>query len=191
MFAQTFRNTLIASTLLVSASLLAGPAAFAAETGELNVGGNIATVSAITFTQPAAASEVTLQSATSFAMGSVHIQNNDPQGWTLEVSSANNGQLQNQSATPASAVYVEYTTLTITEQSAFGVAPASLAPTSAPQVLVNADYTQAVAAAPVTGTVTAMIESTGTSGGTSSIPLASLPAGNYTDTLTFTLASKL
>jgi hypothetical protein len=190
MFAKTFRNTLIASSLLVGASLLAGPAALA-QTASGEVGGNIAPISTLTFTLPTAAASTTLTTG-SFAMGSLNVRNNDPQGWTVVVTSTNAGELQNQDATTPANVYITYSDLTVADSlAAFGATPSLADPTLASQTLVDAPHTEAVATAVVNSAVSATIAATGTvDGGTTSVALAGLPTGTYTDTLSFTLTSK-
>jgi hypothetical protein len=191
MFAKTFRNTLIASSLLVGASLLAGPAALA-QTASGEVGGNIAPISTLTFTLPTAAASTTLTTG-SFAMGSLNVRNNDPQGWTVVVTSTNAGELQNQDATTPANVYITYSDLTVADSlAAFDATPLLADPALVSQPLVDAPHTAAVAAAVVNSAVSATIEVVGTvDGGGTPVALAGLPAGTYTDTLTFTLTSKL
>jgi hypothetical protein len=191
MFAKTFRNSLVASSLLVGASLISGPAAVAQVTDGGQVGGNIAPISTLSFTDPTAAVSTPLTTG-SFPMGGLNIQNNDPQGWTVTVTSTNAGELQNQDATTPTDVYVTYSDLTVADAlAAFGATPSLADPALANETLVDAPYTEAVAAAVVTSAVSATIATTGTvDDGTTSVAFASLPTGTYTDTLTFTLTSK-
>jgi hypothetical protein len=190
MFAKTFRNTLVSSSLLVGASLLAGPAA-QAQIANGEVGGSIAPISTLTFTLPAAAA-LTPLTAGSFAMGSLNVRNNDPQGWIVVVTSTNAGELQNQAATTPANVYITYSDLTVADSlAAFDATPLLADPALVSQTLVDAPHTEAVATAVVNSAVSATIAATGTvDGGTTSVALAGLPTGTYTDTLTFTLTSK-
>ncbi|MGI8935141.1 MAG: hypothetical protein ACR2FS_13815, partial [Phormidesmis sp.] len=94
MFAKTFRNTLVASSLLIGASLLVGPAALAAGDSGV-VTGTVAAVNAITFT-PATGTAITGGAAVpAYPMGTLDVQDNAAAGWLLEVSSANGGELVN------------------------------------------------------------------------------------------------
>ena len=109
MLSTSFRNTLIASTLLVGASILTGTAALAADPAPVvtdpgTVEGTIAGVSEMTFDAPVSAA----LAAGTFQMGTLDIHNNDPQGWTLDVASGNGGRLVHETN---SAAFVTYTQL--------------------------------------------------------------------------------
>ncbi|MGG6241889.1 hypothetical protein ACQ4N7_24980 [Nodosilinea sp. AN01ver1] len=174
MFAKTFRNTLVASSLLVGASLIAGPAVLAATDND-TVTATVAEVNTINFV--AATTAFTGGAAApTFAMGNLDVQNNAALGWTLDVSSGNGGKLVN-TVTPAHAItYTQLTTANIGASVATPVTPTVATPSGQ----LHTSAFDATVAAGVTGVaVTANIAAN-----------QFVPVGSYTDTLTFTLTSK-
>jgi hypothetical protein len=184
MFAKTFRNTLIASSLLVSASLLAGPAAMAEDPEPVGgpVSGVIAAISTISFDPPESAAALTRgDSNVSFPMGTLDITNNNPDGWKLDVASATGGVLR---FTHNEVDYeIPYQNLTVGAIpggtiAAFTPTAGATATTTIP--LVDAtrhdDVATGVTGVPVSATLANVV--------------TTLPAGTYTDTITFTLTSK-
>lgn len=179
MFAKTFHNTLIASSVLVGTSLIAGPAALAApfvDSGANNtVTATVAEVNEVEFV--GATTTFTNGAAeTAFAMGTLDVQNNAALGWTLEVSSANGGKLVN-TVTPADVI--AYTQITTANIGASTAAAKDLAVAGTDYQLHTSAFDAAVAAE-VTGVVV-----------TANIAAGQfVPVGSYTDVLTFTLTSK-
>ncbi len=176
MFAKTFRNTLLASSLLIGASLLAGPAALAAsDSGEVT--GTVAAVNAITFA-PATGTVITGGAAeTAYPMGTLDVQDNTANGWLLEVSSLNGGELVN---TVTSADVIAYTQLTT---GAIGTAstatPVTFVAAATDYSLNSSAFNAAVATGVTLVPVTANIAAN-----------QFVPVGTYADTLTFTLTSQ-
>ncbi|MFH7243460.1 MAG: hypothetical protein ACHWZW_11475 [Spirulina sp.] len=167
------RNTLIASTLLVSASLLVGPAAFAQVSDNGEVSGEVQEVNTITFA-PATLTEITSGAAVaSYPMGNLTIQNNAAAGWDLEVQSLNGGKLVN------GAQSITYTDLTVAAIAGATITPVDLATAATDELLATAPYSTEVAGE-ITRAVTATMAAD-----------QFVPVGVYTDTLTFTLTSKL
>lgn len=189
MLSTSFRNTLIASTLLVGASILVSPAAFAQDSGQ--VGGTIETVNELTFTAPVDLS-ADLTSGT-LGMGSLTIRNNDPDGWTLQVRSANAGKLHRSTGSGitdiAATTYIPYTALTATGAPS-GATTTSLATiTGTDANFVVAPYSVAFADSDGDAITISATLSNGTFGGDSAVARAGMPAGEYKDTLYFTLTS--
>lgn len=170
MFAKTFRNSLIASTLLVGASILASPAAFAQV-----VSGTVATANTVTFDGDEGTAIVPGVARPAYPLGTLDIQNNDPDGWTLTVSSANGGKLTN-----ATTHDIVYTAITLADIP--GVTETSATPTlstTAASQLSTAAFSESVANGVTSIAVTASISDTE----------SSVPPETYSDTLTFTLTS--
>jgi hypothetical protein len=171
MFAKTFRNTLVASSLLIGASLLAGPAALAAPSiaGD-TVTATVAEVNVATFV--GATTAFTNGAAVpAFVMGTLNVQNNAAAGWTLGVASTNGGTLN---GATFNITYTDLTTGTIGGSSATAVDP------STGGTLHDSAFDTVVAEGVTGVAVTANIGSG-----------QFVPVGSYTDTLTFTLTSKL
>lgn len=172
MFAQTFRNTLVASSLLIGASLLAGPAAQAQVSGGV-VSGDVSALSTILFT-PTTGTTITGGAAVAaYPMGSLAITNNDPDGWTLDVASTNGGELQ------FGANSITYTALTTAAIAGATVTPVNLAAAGVDEEVITANYDIDVADGVTAVAVTAAVAAG-----------QYVPAGTYSDTLTFTLTSK-
>lgn len=175
MFAKTFRNTLVASSLLIGASLLAGPAALAA-TSNGQVTGTVAAVNAITFT-PATGTAITGGAAVpAYSIGTLDVQDNATAGWILAVSSANGGELVN-TVTPTDVI--AYTQLTTGAIGASTATPVDFAAAATDYELHNSAFDAAVAEGVTGVTVTAAIAAD-----------QFVPVGTYADTLTFTLTSQ-
>lgn len=174
MFAKIFRNSLVASSLLVGASLIAGPAALA---GPNDVSGTIAEISTVAFDGTEGTAIITGTAATSYPIGSLTVRDNRSAGWGLTVSSANGGKLVHTNATDS----ITYTALTTPIIGSSTATPVNLVAPNAALRLHNSDFNSTVAApAGVTVNVTANL-------GT---PSEALPAGTYSDTLTFTMVTK-
>lgn len=179
------RNTLIASTLLVGASLLVGPAAMAAndpvsvDDGD-TVSATVELINVVTFTPEPAPTTLKPEEAlsnVSLSLGSVTLRNNSAGGWELKVASANNGTLN--SAVGGTTYELPYGAITLA--AATGVTPSTpVAATTAGAVLATGVFSTAVAGGTDPIAVTATITSAATT----------VPAGSYTDTLTFTLTAK-
>lgn len=168
MFAKTFRNALVASSLLIGASLLAGPAAMAQE-----VSGTVAPISSATFTGTTGTAIVAGTAVSAYPMGSLAIQNNAPAGWTLTVASANGGKLN------FGANSITYTALTTAAIAGATITPATMTVAATAATVIDAAYNADVADGVTGVAVTAAIAAN-----------QIVPAGTYSDTLTFTLASK-
>ena len=176
MFAKIFRNSLLASSLLIGASLLVGPAAMAEDdslsvNSDDDVTGVVHLINEITFTPADPTAIVADAGATGFVMGELSLRNNHVNGWTLSVESTNQGKLQNGSYA------IEYTA--VTAAAVEGETTNSSVDPATGGNLIVADYTAAVAAGVDEVQVTANIASG-----------QHVPAGEYTDTLTFTLESE-
>jgi hypothetical protein len=93
MLTKMFRNTLVASSLLVGASLMVGQIAQAG-TDSGDVTGEITTNNLVTYTAPAAAASLDpVAGNTDMDFGSVNVRDNSNAGWILTVQSANNSTL--------------------------------------------------------------------------------------------------
>lgn len=174
MFAKTFRNTLVASSLLIGASLLAGPAALAAtDNGEVT--GTVAAVNTITF-NPTTGTAITGGAAVpAYPMGTLDLQDNAAAGWTLNVQSLNGGQLRKVGSPTDLITYTQLKTGNIGSSTSASV---DLATAATNEQLHNSLYDPAVAAG-VTGVAV-----------TADIAVGQfVPVGTYADTLTFTLTS--
>ncbi|WP_156119720.1 hypothetical protein [Leptolyngbya sp. KIOST-1] len=176
MVVKTFRNTLIASSVLFGASLIAGSAAMAAPaTDDGTVTATVAEINAISF-EGATTAFVSGSAVPAFAMGTLDVRNNASAGWTLGMSSANGGRLIN-TATPAHVItYTALTTGDIGASTATAVTPTVATPSGQ---LHNSAFDAAVSAGVTGVNVTASIAAG-----------QFVPVGSYTDTLTFTLTSK-
>ena len=180
MLSTSFRNTLIASTLLVGASILVSPAAFAGSVSDDDsVSGTIQPINEVVFTGRQTVSNLTPGQASTpaFLMGSVHVHNNHGSGWTLSAASANAGKLQYTHAATSNTYSISYTNLAVATAPGQTSNTPFASPTATAAQVVGADYS-AGAAAGVDLDVTATIGDVGHP-----------PAGTYTDTITFTLTS--
>lgn len=174
MFAKTFRNTLFTSTLLVGASLMVGGIAKADTTSGGEVGGTVAAESAVVFTTNGTAGTINAAAGqTNFLLGTLKIQNNDPDGWTLAVKSASGGLLAD-SVSGEDLAYTAVTVATVPGQTT----NTSVTPTTTDTQIVVAGYHDDVAA-DVGVTVNITCDITG----------EEVPAGTYKDTLTFTISN--
>lgn len=176
MFAKTFRNSLLASSLLIGASLLIAPVAMAAEddlsvNDDGDVTGVVHLINEITFAPAEPTPIVADTGATGFVMGELSLRNNHANGWTLSVESANEGKLINGDHV------IEYTNLIA--DSVEGETTNNFVNPATGGSLIVADYTAAVAA----GVDEVQVKADIASG-------QHVPAGEYTDTLTFTLESE-
>ncbi|MBW4483710.1 MAG: hypothetical protein KME14_14305 [Tildeniella torsiva UHER 1998/13D] len=169
MFAQTFRNTLVASSLLIGASLLAGPAALAQSSD--GVSGDVQAVNTVTFTGAENTSITGGTGQSAYTIGTLAIQSNDPDGWELDVKSANGGELVNGSY---DITYNDLTTAAITGAT-INLVDVDTADTD--EEVIDAIYDIDVANA-VSVSVTANLVG------------EYVPAGTYSDTLTFTITGK-
>lgn len=174
MLSTSFRNTLIASTLLVGASILVSPAAFAGNSGQ--VSGTIAEINVVNFTAPSNATVTVGQGFTdNFSLGSVTIQNNDPDGWNLSVASANSGNLK----LGITSHVIPYSAINLGDVPGVTETTTPVSPADAnPALLSTAPFSTTVAS----GTTAINL--------TATLTVPNVPAGQYTDTLTFTLTSK-
>jgi len=174
MLTKTFRNTLVASSLLMGSSLLVSLPALAQVSDGDTVGGTVQAVNTIDFVPTATTQAITGGAAvTDFSMGTLSIQNNDPDGWTLNVQSANAGKLM------FNTNQIAYTGLEIGAIAGATPAAVTLSTANTDEEILNAVYDVDVADGVTGVTVTADIASG-----------QFVPAGLYTDTLTFTLTSK-
>ncbi|WP_017302084.1 hypothetical protein [Nodosilinea nodulosa] len=175
MFAKAFRNTLIASSLLIGASLLAGPAALAATDNGV-VSGDVQAVNTITFT-PTTGTAITGGAAEpAYPIGTLDVQDNAANGWTLDVQSLNGGQLVN-TVTPTDVI--AYDTLTTANIGASTATPVNFVAPATDYTLHDSAFDATVAAGVTNVSVTANIAAG-----------QFVPVGTYADTLTFTLTSK-
>lgn len=171
------RNTLIASTLLIGASILIIPNAMAADdpdpaSGDGQVSSTVELINRVTFA-PATTTTVkpvTELTNTSFPLGTVTIRNNDPAGWNLNVASANDGLLEFGTHT------LSYSTITLAPTDNITETPVN--PTTG-GLLATGDFSARVAGGTEAINVSALL----------TVP-TTVAAGQYTDTLTFTLTSK-
>ena len=94
MFAKTFRNSLLASSLLIGASLLVGPAAMAdgPHTDSDDITANVPVYREVGFSPSAQLSLDSDAAVSAHEVGTLYIRDNDPSGWSLQVSSANGGK---------------------------------------------------------------------------------------------------
>ena len=180
MFAKTFRNSLLASSLLIGTSLLVGPAAMADESGPTNVSsgsssGEIEVISTIEFTPNANGEINRAVSSPNYDLGTLAVTNNNYHGWILEVASANGGQL----VIEGGGHEIEYTAVTTGGIGASEATARTLANANTEYQLHDFGFDSEVANG-VTG-----VPVTATLGNTQNVP-----AGVYSDTLTFTLTSK-
>ena len=173
------RNTLIASTLLVGASLLVGPAARAADdldpatnSGDAEVSATVELINRVTFgpAETTRVQPVTAQTDIAFPLGTVTIRNNDPDGWNLNVASTNAGVLKFGAHT------LSYSTITLADTNDITESPVN--PTTG-GLLATGDFSARVAGGTEEINVSALL----------TVP-TTVAAGEYTDTLTFTLTSK-
>ncbi|MGB3516125.1 MAG: hypothetical protein WBA43_06705 [Elainellaceae cyanobacterium] len=175
MFAKTFRNTLVASSLLIGASLLAGPAALAAtDNGEVT--GTVQAVNTIDFTPATGTAIIGGAAVPAYPMGTLALQDNSAGGWTLEVSSLNGGELIN-TVTPTDVI--AYTQLTTAVLGASTATPVDFAAAATNYTLHDSPFDPVVAEGVTSVAVTAAIAAD-----------QFVPVGTYADTLTFTLTSK-
>lgn len=172
MFAKTFRNSLVASSLLIGASLLAGPAMAQVSDGDV-VSGDVTPINAITFVGTTGTTITGGAAVAAYPMGSLTLQNNAGAGWTLDVASANGGELQYLTNS------ITYTDLTTAAIAGATVTPVDLATAATDEEVIDAAYNIDVADGVTGVAVTAAIAAG-----------QYVPAGTYSDTLTFTLTSK-
>jgi len=89
MFAKTFRNTLIASTLVIAGSVLATPA-MALTTGSVTLGGTVATTLSLTSVDTGTPSALDLSGGERILqVADLNIFTNNEQGYTLTASQGN------------------------------------------------------------------------------------------------------
>lgn len=162
-------RTIIASGLVVGAVAALSPAAFAVDTDGGNQSGEVPVIETVDYTPGGSLAIVpnTAQPDTNF--GSVNVQSNANNGWTLAVASTNGSLLKNGAI--ASIAY----TLKVGGAAVNVSTPAAPVTALSPTVLTAAadpgvDY-------PVLGSIAAA-DSNGK------------PSGTYSDTLTFTLTNK-
>lgn len=172
MFTKNFRNSLVASGLLIGASLLAGPAALAASDNGV-VSGDVTAVNTIDFTGTTGTAITGGAAVSAYPIGTLTIQNNDPDGWTLDVASANGGKLKFGSNV------ITYTDLTTAAIAGATVTPVDLTTPATDEEVIDAAYNVDVADGVTNVAVTAAIAAG-----------QFVPAGTYSDTLTFTQTSK-
>ena len=172
MFAKTFRNSLLASSLLIGASLLVGPAAMADPDPVTAV---INEVNEVSFVPEMLDREIDQDATESnFPLGTLIIQNNNVNGWELEVRSENNGELRLDGT--SNTHKIAYGTLTL--ESDFPESSTdTITPNDTDALFASGDYSTAVA-----GEESRVVRSTLVTG--------NLPAGTYSDILVFTLTSK-
>jgi len=176
MLSTSFRNTLIASTLLVGTSILVSPAALANDPSPASDPGEVSStvqlINRVTFAPGATRTvqPVEAQTDIAFPLGTVTIRNNHPDGWNLNVASANAGVLEFGTHT------LSYSTITLTDTSDITETPVN--PTTG-GLLATGDFSARVAGGTEAISVSALL----------TVP-TTVAAGAYTDTLTFTLTSK-
>jgi len=165
------RRFTIASILLIGASFVVSPVARA---NSDTVGGTVNAVNTVTFTGAGTAGAIDVAAgATDFVLGDIDIQNNDPDGWTLNVQSANGGKLM------FNTNEITYTGLNIDAIAGATITPVNLAVANTDEEIITAAYDAAVAAGVSNVSVHADIAGS-----------QHVPAGIYTDTLTFTITNK-
>ncbi|MFQ4137364.1 hypothetical protein PGN35_013690 [Nodosilinea sp. PGN35] len=176
MVAKIFRHALFASSLLIGASLLAGPAALAQDTSGGQVSGSVQAINEVTFTPTTGTAITGGEAVAAYPIGALAVQDNGAAGWILEVSSENGGRLVN-TVTPAD--FIEYTDLTTGAIGASTATARTLAVADQDYELHDSAFDAAVAAGVTGVNVTAAIAAD-----------QFVPVGTYADTLTFTLTSK-
>lgn len=169
---KSILRTVIASGFVVGAFAALSPAAFAADNiSGGDVTGNITAIQHTAYTAATTATTIvpnTDQSNLDF--GSVNVQSNANNGWTLAVASANGSSLKNGSiGTIAYALQVD------------GVPVTGLTTPAASVTAKDVSGLTASATGGANYAVTGAIAATASNG---------QPAGTYTDTLTFTLTNK-
>lgn len=177
MFAKIFRNTLVASTLLIGTSLFVIPAALAAPVADDgDVQGNVSEINSIGFA-PQSSAIVPGVAQAEFSIGTLTIQNNAAAGWTLDVESENGGYLLEDIQGVPGTHTIPYTALTVATVA--GAAHSSVSPTveTPSGRLITAVYDLDVANEVGVGV-------------TANIGAQYVPVGLYTDNLTFTLTSR-
>lgn len=174
MLNTTFRNALVASGLLVGATLLITPAALAQESGG-QVTGVVSDVSTLVFAPTTGTAITAGQAVAAYPIGSLTITNNNDAGWALQVKSAHGGELRYTVGLDTYAI--AYTGLTVADIDGATITPVTFAAADTNVSLITAPYSSAVAAG-ITRTSTAAIAAD-----------QHVPAGTYSDTLTFTLTS--
>ena len=180
MFAKTFRNSLLASSLLIGASLLVGPAAMADDpevsSEATDVGGSINLINSIDFDTTSHGFERVI-TANTFELGVLKIQNNNPTGWSLAVTSENGAlvNVDNNSET------IAYTKLAL-------AAPTGVTLTTYETGALTAEQSQVLAAAGFNSIVAGAVSDFTLTAHTPA-DLSSVASGEYRDTLSFTLTS--
>lgn len=173
MLSTSFRNTLIASTLLVGASIiLASPAVMAQISDDGIVSGTVQEVNTIGFAPETETPIISGDAVAAYPMGDLTIRNNAAAGWGLEVQSLNGGELVNGGES------ITYTALTVADITGVTITPVDLATAATNEPLVTAAPYSAEVAGGITRAVTASIAAG-----------QHIPVGTYTDTLTFTLTA--
>lgn len=178
MLNATFRRILIASGLLIGASLVLSPSAMA-DSANGNTSGTVDPINNVDYTPPAGATLNPSAGNADMGFGSLFIQNNDNDGWTLTVDSTNNGTLVD----AVSSAVIPYSNLDFVDatsgtplgnQSAVDVSGAAIQ-VYGPTSLTCADSTGC--------TVNLRAD-------VSAGDIDGKPAGTYSDTLTFVLTNR-
>lgn len=174
----SMRRALLASGLAIGTALSFSPIA-RADSANGNVGGTVAPINNVDYTAPSTATLNPSAGNTNQSFGSVFVQNNDNDGWTLTVASGNSGKLHD----AVSGTDIAYTGLTATATSGdLNTAPVSLSVGSGNAV--NMYSPSALTCAASSGcniSLDADIASEAVDG---------MAAGTYSDTLTFNLTNK-
>lgn len=167
MIAKTFRNTLVASSLLVGTSLLIGSAALAEE-----ISGDVPIYREAVLSP----TEIVIDTDDAIAatFGTLFIRDNSAAGWKLTVTSANGGLLENGTHG------IAYTGLTTDDVNGVQANALTLAEGVAGTLFATQSYSNAVSTG-VTVDLTADIAVDARKG---------VPSGVYTDTLTFTMSAQ-
>jgi len=186
----SMRRVLVASGLILGSTFLFASNAKAADPQPAGggIGGGVAPVSLLTYTAPAGVTLNPSGGNTDMAFGSVWLQNNSYAGWTLTVKSTNGSKLSN-----ATYGNVAYTGLSATSTSSrlgssanIDVSTANTAvnvynPIAGALYDTNTGKLDCGDSTGCTITFTADIADSAING---------KPAGDYAETLTFTLTSK-
>ena len=171
MFNNIFRRTLAASALLIGASVWVAPIAKAADDNG-TVSGEVAAINTVDYTAPNQFTLDPTNGNTDQDFGSVVIQNNDNDGWTLTVTSTNNGNLNN--ATFGNIPYTDF-------EANRGAGVIDVTITGGADTIEDVAALTCADSTGCTYAITADIAGAAIDG---------MAAGVYSDLLTFTLTSK-
>ena len=171
MFNKIFRRTLAASILLIGASIWVAPIAKAASDND-TVSGEVAAINSVDYTAPGQFTLDPTNGNTDESFGSVTIQNNDNDGWTLTVTSTNSGNLNH--ATFGNIPYTDF-------EANRGGGAIDVTITGGTDTVEDVSALTCADSTGCTYNITADIANTAIDG---------MAAGVYSDTLTFTLMSK-